>query len=95
MPDFSPYIDNKAVSKALAVRLKEVLPSLITHEQAAYVQNVCNRKLKKLILFILKITDTLNIKGYLVTIDIEDANNSLRFFSLMAAPKKFGLGSNF
>ena len=34
-------IDYKIVSKALAARLKKVLPSLITYEQTAYAQNSC------------------------------------------------------
>ena len=38
---------------------------------------MCIRKLERLISVILEITDTLNIKSYLVTIDIEDVNNPL------------------
>ena len=53
------------------------------------------RKLERLISVILEITDTLNIKSYLITIDIEDVNNPLSNFSLMAALKKCGLASSF
>ena len=60
----------KIVSKALATRPKKVLP-LITHQQTAYVQNRCISEIGRLISDILEIADTLNLKGYLVTIDIE------------------------
>ena len=56
---------------------------------------MCIRKLERLISVILEITDTLNIKSYLVTIDIEDVNNPLSHFSLTTALKKFALGSGF
>ena len=60
-----------------------------------HVQNMCIRTLERLISFILEITGTLNIKRYLVIIDIEDRSNSLYNFCLMATLKKFGLGSSF
>ena len=53
------------------MRLKKLLPSLITYEQTTYVQNRCVSKTERLISNILEIAETLNFKGYLVIIDTE------------------------
>ena len=65
--------DLKIFSKALATKLKYVLPSLITSQQTAYVQNICIGGAGRLISDILDISDKLSKDGYLVTVDIEKA----------------------
>ena len=81
-------IDYKIVSKALAARLKKVLPSSITHQQTAYVENRCISETSRLISEILESADTL---GYLVTIDIEKASDCFNDFIIMPVQntKKF------
>ena len=69
--------DLKILSKALATKLKCILLSLITSQQTAYVQNRCIREAGRLISDILDVSDKLNIDGYLVTVDIEKAFDSL------------------
>ena len=84
------------VSKAPPALLRKVLPSLITHQQTAYVQNKCisetgdfwhskNQSIR----------DFKKLKGYLVTIDIEQAWLSKSFLSYGSPPKKFGFGLSF
>ena len=82
-------IDYKLVSKALVVHLKKVLSSLITHLQTTYVQNRCISETGRLISDILEITDTINLTGYLVTIDIENVFDTLNHSFLMAVLKKW------
>ena len=65
--------DLKIFSKALAAKLKSVLPSLITSQQTAYVQNRYIGEAGRLISDILDISDKLSIDSYLVTLDIEKA----------------------
>ena len=60
----------------------------MTHQQTAYVQNRFTSETGSLISDILVITDTLNYKGYLVTIDIEKNFDSLNHSFLMAVLKK-------
>ena len=87
--------DYKIVSKPLAARLKKVLPSLLTHQQTAYVQNRCIIETGTLISDILEIADTLNLESYLLTIDIEKAFDSLNHSFLKAVLKRFGFGPSF
>ena len=88
-------IDYKIVFKALVARLEKVRPSLITHQQTAYVQNRCISETGRLISDILEIADTSNLKGYLVTIGIERAFDSLNHSFLMAVLKKIGFCPSF
>ena len=64
-------IDTKLISNILAERLKNVLPSLISSEQTAYVKGRFISEGGRLIWDVLEICDKLQIKGFLVTVDIE------------------------
>ena len=74
---------------------KKLHPCLIAHQQTAYVQNSCISETGRLISDILEIADTLNLKGYLVQIDIEKALGSLNHSFLKAILNKFGFGPSF
>ena len=87
--------DLKIFSKALAAKLKSVLPSLITSQQTAYVQNRYIGEAGRLISDILDISDKLSVDGYLVTVDIEKAFDSLDPEFLLVVLKKFGFGNSF
>ena len=86
-------VDLKIVSKALAKRIKDVLPSIIGSEQTAYVKNRFIGEGGRLISDILEVTDTLNLHGYMVTIDFEKAFDSLNHDFLMQV--KFGFPEYF
>ena len=88
-------IDYKIISKLFATRLKDVLPSLISSEQTAYVAERFIGEGGRLISDLLEMSDKLNIKGYLVTVDIEKAFDSLDHDFIIATLKKFGFKSNF
>ena len=67
----------KIISKALLERLKNVLSSLISTQQTVYIKNRFIREGGRLISDIVDICDRNNIGRYLVTMDIEEAFDSL------------------
>ena len=70
-------VDSKLISKSLANRLQDVMPNLVSENQSAYVSNRFISEGGRLILDILEITDSLQIDGLLMTIDIEKAFETL------------------
>ena len=88
-------VDTKILSKSLAEKLKNVLPELISSNQTAYVKNRCISESGRLISDVIEMCDILDISGYLVTMDIEKAFDSLDHDFLLFALKKFGFGENF
>ena len=85
----------KIASEALAERLKKILPLLISHEQAAYVKDRFLWETGRLISDIIEVSDVFNIDGFLVTMHIEKASDSLNHSFLLAVLKKFGCGTSF
>ena len=70
-------VDTKILSKSLAGKLKNVLPELISSNQTAYVKNRCISESGRLISDVIEMCDILDIPGYLVTMDIDKAFDSL------------------
>ena len=97
--DFWSYsllnIDTKIISKALSERLKNILSSLVSTQQAAYIKNRFIREGGRLISAIVNICDRNNIGAFLVTIDIEKAFDSLDHKFILVILKKFGFSKNF
>ena len=88
-------VDTKIISKCLANRLKAVLPSIISHDQSAYVKGRFIGESTRLISDILELSDIFNVGGYLLTADIEKAFDSMDHHFLIAALTKFGFGHSF
>ena len=84
-------VDYKIVAKALATRLKETLPKLISFQQMAYVKNRFIGEGERLISDILEMSEGLNLKGYIVTADIEKGFDSLSHSFLLACLKHMDL----
>ena len=82
-------IDTKLISKELAERLKKVLPSLTSKNQTAYVKGRFISKGGRLFSDILEISDNLKIKGFLMTVDIEKAFDSVNHLFLITALEKY------
>ena len=70
-------VDIKILSRALAKRLKEVLPCLISAQQTAHVQNRDIGESERLISDIIEIANTRQTEGFLVTMDVQKAFDSL------------------
>ena len=85
----------KIISKALASRIKKVLPNLISPQQTAYVENRFIGETGRLIVDITEITDVINKEGFLVTMGIKKAFDALDHTFVISVLKKFGFGNNF
>ena len=88
-------IDTKLISKVLAERLKNVLPSSILSDQTAYVKGRFISEGGRLISDVFEICDTLRIKGVLITVDIETAFDSINHCFLIKVLEKYGFEKNF
>ena len=88
-------VDVELISKALAERLKNVLPEIISPNQNAYVKNKCISEGGRLISDLLEMSEVLNKEGFLVTIDIEKAFDSVNHHFLIATLEKIGFETEF
>ena len=88
-------VDTKLISKVLSERIKNVLPSIISENQTAYVKNRFISEGGRLIDDLLEFCDTFKKEGFLVTIDIEKAFDSVNHNFLIATLEKFGFGKTF
>ena len=85
----------KGGSKTVASSLKKVLPTLINSDQTAYVYGRFIGESSRLISDIIEVTRNLNIGGYLVTMDIQKAFDSVDHDFLMLVLENANFGPNF
>ena len=85
----------KIISKVLSTRIKNVLPFLISSNETAYVKNRFIGESGKVISDILEIANTLALEGFLVTMDIGKAFDSVNHSFFLQILRKFGFGVNF
>ena len=78
----------KLISKVLASRLRSVISSIVNKNQVAYVNNRFIRESGRLISDVLMITNSLDIEGLLMTVDIEEAFDSINHSFFMYVLKK-------
>ena len=83
------------ISKALATRLKDILPHLISSNQTASVKSRYISKSGRLIYDVLETASTLNKKRFLVTVDIEKAFDLVDHSFFLAVLQKYGFGERF
>ena len=88
-------IDTKLISKVLAERFKKVLPSLTSKNQTAYVKGRFISEGGRLIFDILEISNNLKIKGFLMTLDIEEAFDSVNHLFSITTLEKYGFKEYF
>ena len=87
-------VDIKLISKVLASRLKSVISTIVNENQVAYVNNSFIES-GRLISGVLENTNSLNIEGLLMTVDIEKAFDSINHSFLICVLKKVGFGNEF
>ena len=85
----------KLISKVLASRLKSVTSSIVNENQVVYFKNRFISESGRLISDILEITNSLDIEGILMTVDIEKPFHSINHSFLMYVLKKIGFGYDF
>ena len=85
----------KLLSKVLSNRIKNLLPNLILTNRNAYVTDRFMSERGRLISDILEMTGHLNMEGYLLTIGIEKAFDSVDRYFLLAILEKYGFNKNF
>ena len=88
-------VDIKIASKALAFRIKKVLPSIIQYDQTAYVKWRYIGESVRLIDDLLKFAEEENLDGILFAADIEKAFDSVDHNFIFPSLKKFGFRDNF
>ena len=85
----------KQILKVLASHLKSVISTIVNENQAAYVNNRFLSEGSTLISDVLEITNSFDIEGLLMTVDIEKAFDSINHSFLMYVLKKSGFGNEF
>ena len=86
-------VELKLISKDYSEKLKTLLPDLISTQQTAYVKNIGESG--RLISVIIEIARLKKLKGFLVTMDIKRAFDSLDHNFLMSTLEKNGFSKNF
>ena len=85
-------VDAKILSKILASRVKKVISSLITSDQTAYVPGRVIGESIRLTSDLIEFSNIQDVSGYLVTVDIEKAFDSVDHTFLCSVLQKFGFG---
>ena len=82
----------KSRSKAIAFRIRKVIPLLIHPDQIAYVKGRYIAESGKIIEDMLDHADQENLEGTLFAADIEQASDSVEHNFVFPVVKKFGFG---
>ena len=70
------------------------MPNLLSESESDYVNNRYVTKDGSLILDILEFTDSLQINGLLMIVDLETAFESANYFFLIFTRKRYGFGDD-
>ena len=81
-------VNAKILSKAPSKKLKKVLPCLISAHQIAYAQKRNINESGRSISDVIETTNTWHMEGFLVTMDVEKASDSLDHKFLISVLKK-------
>ena len=88
-------VDMKLISKVLANRLKSIISSIVNENQVAYVNNRFISESGRLMSDVLEITNSLDIMGILMTVDIEKVFDCINHSFLICVLKKLDLATIF
>lgn len=88
-------VDTKIMTKVLAARIKEVLPSIIHHNQTGYIKDRFIGETVRSIFDIMDFTLDENISGLMIFIDFHKAFDSLEWDFLYKCLEAFNFGEDF
>ena len=88
-------VDTKIASKALVLRMRKVIPSIINYDQTAYVKGRLIGESIRLIDDTLYHAEHENLDGILFAVDMEKAFYSLEHNFIFATLTRFGFGEDF
>ena len=88
-------VDAKIASKAIANRMKKVLPGIIHHDQSGFIKNRFIGETARSIIDIMQHMDAQKMPGLLLFIDFEKAFDSVEWDYLTASLKAFNFGPEF
>ena len=91
----SSNVDYKIATKALATRLKKVLPSIISNSQTGYLEGRFIGENIRQIADVLQFTLDQNLSGITLFLDFEKAFDCLEWDFLHKALEAFNFGENF
>ena len=81
-------VDMKLISKILVSCLKSVISTIVNENQVVYVNNRFISESGRLISDVLEITNSIDIEGLLMAVDIEKAFDSINHSFLICVLKK-------
>ena len=84
--------DNKIASKAIANRIKTVLPELISDDQSGFIKNRCISDNIRTLDSVIQYTANKNIPGLLLFLDFEKAFDTLEWSFIEKSLQHFGFG---
>ena len=88
-------VDTKILSKTISSKLKVVLPDLIKSDQTAYVAGRFIGESSRLISDLIEITKSLDMDGWLITMDIQKAFDSVDHDFMFSTLERAGFGPAF
>lgn len=88
-------VDYKIYSKALSLRIKEVMPYIISEDQTGFMAGRDISLNSRKLLDIMRFVDEQNLAAILVQIDYEQAFDSLEYDSIWGAMRYFNFGPMF
>ena len=94
-PIFLVNVDTKIMTKAIAARIKNVLPDIIHCDQTGYVKDRFIGETIRSIFDIMEFTAEENIPGLLVFIDFKKAFDSVEWSNLYQCLEIFNFGPDF
>ena len=88
-------VDIKIASKALALRVRNVMHELVHSNQTAYVKNCYISELIRIVDDISEYTECNQVPGILFSADFEKAFNSIDHTFILVVLEKYGFGPDF
>ena len=85
-------VDAKIISKVIAVRVRNVLPNIIHHNQTGYVKDRYIGETVRSIFDIMEFTDNGNIPGILIFIGFKKAFDTVKWHYLFDCLQAFNFG---